>query len=140
MEIADRIQDLRKKKGLSQEELADKMGVSRQAVSKWESGLSTPDLERILLLSDFFEVTTDYLLKGTECGAMAGRERSRILYIGFAVLSSTIAGIWAFTANRFQIAECLLIVLAGAVIGFAAALILQAINGQLPVPNGRRKT
>ena len=66
MNIADRIQSLRKSKGISQEELADKIGVSRQAVSKWESEQSLPDMERIILLSDFFDVTTDYLLKGIE--------------------------------------------------------------------------
>ena len=66
MTIADRIQHLRKAKGMSQEELADQIGVSRQAVSKWESGQTSPDLEKIILLSDFFEVTTDYLLKGME--------------------------------------------------------------------------
>ena len=66
MNMADRIQYLRKAKGLSQEELADKVGVSRQAVSKWESEQSTPDLEKIIILSDFFGVTTDYILKGIE--------------------------------------------------------------------------
>lgn len=66
MSIADRIQNLRKTKGISQEELADKIGVSRQAVSKWESEQSTPDVEKIILLSEYFEVTTDYLLKGAE--------------------------------------------------------------------------
>lgn len=66
MTIADRIQRLRKAKGMSQEELADQIGVSRQAVSKWESGQTSPDLEKIILLSDFFDVTTDYLLKGLE--------------------------------------------------------------------------
>ena len=64
MTIADRIQSLRKAKGISQEELADKIGVSRQAVSKWESEQSSPDLEKVILLSDYFEVTTDFLLKG----------------------------------------------------------------------------
>lgn len=66
MNLADRIQYLRKQKGISQEELAEKMLISRQAVSKWESGQSAPDLEKIVLLSDYFEVTTDYLLKGVE--------------------------------------------------------------------------
>ena len=66
MTLADRIQHLRKAKGISQEELADQIGVSRQAVSKWESGQSSPDLEKIILLSDFFDVATDYLLKGME--------------------------------------------------------------------------
>lgn len=64
MNIADRIQNLRKSKGISQEELADKMGVSRQAVSKWESQQSTPDIGKIIIMSDYFGVTTDYLLKG----------------------------------------------------------------------------
>ena len=66
MNIADRIQQLRKSKGISQEELADKVGVSRQAVSKWESEQSTPDIEKVILLSDYFDVTTDFLLKGIE--------------------------------------------------------------------------
>lgn len=66
MNIADRIQHLRKAKGISQEELADKLGVSRQSVSKWESEQTSPDIEKIIPMSDFFEVTTDYLLKGIE--------------------------------------------------------------------------
>ena len=66
MNMADRIQHLRKSKGISQEELADKVGVSRQAVSKWESEQSTPDIEKVILLSDFFDVTTEYLMKGIE--------------------------------------------------------------------------
>lgn len=63
MILADKIIKLRKKNGWSQEELADKMNVSRQAVSKWEGAQSIPDLEKILQLSALFGVTTDYLLK-----------------------------------------------------------------------------
>ncbi|WP_232500748.1 helix-turn-helix transcriptional regulator [Lactobacillus iners] len=48
---------------MSQEELAGKVGVSRQAVSKWESEQSLPDLEKIITMSDYFGVTTDYILK-----------------------------------------------------------------------------
>ena len=66
MNIADRIQSLRKMKGMSQEELADRIGVSRQAVSKWESEQSIPEIDKIIIMSDFFEVTTDYILKGIE--------------------------------------------------------------------------
>ena len=66
MKLSERIQYLRKQKGCSQEELADKIGVSRQAVSKWESEQALPDLDKIILISEFFDVTTDYLLKGTE--------------------------------------------------------------------------
>ena len=65
MILADKIIRLRKKNGWSQEELAEKMNVSRQAVSKWEAAQSTPDLEKILMLSSLFGVTTDYLLKDT---------------------------------------------------------------------------
>lgn len=63
MILADKIIRLRKKSGWSQEELAEKMQVSRQAVSKWEGAQTIPDLEKILMLSNLFGVTTDYLLK-----------------------------------------------------------------------------
>ena len=63
MILADKIIELRKKSGMSQEELAEKLNVSRQSVSKWESAASIPDLNRILEMSRLFGVTTDYLLK-----------------------------------------------------------------------------
>lgn len=63
MILADKIMQLRKQKGWSQEELADKLGISRQSVSKWESGMSIPELDKILKLGELFEVSTDYLLK-----------------------------------------------------------------------------
>ena len=72
MDLAERLQDLRKKAGYSQEQLADLLGISRQAVSKWESGQTSPDLEKIVLLSEFFEVSTDYLLKGTQIASGQG--------------------------------------------------------------------
>ena len=63
MILADKIIEERKKNGWSQEELAEKLGVSRQSVSKWESAQSVPDLNRILNMSKIFGVSTDYLLK-----------------------------------------------------------------------------
>ena len=63
MILADKIIDLRKKNGWSQEELAEKLGVSRQAVSKWEGAQSVPDMARVLQMSELFGVSTDYLLK-----------------------------------------------------------------------------
>ena len=63
MILADKIIRLRKKNGWSQEELAEKVNVSRQAVSKWESAQTIPELEKILLLGELFGVTLDYLLK-----------------------------------------------------------------------------
>lgn len=63
MILADKIIALRKKNGWSQEELADKLNVSRQSVSKWEGAQSTPDLNKILAMAELFGVSTDYLLK-----------------------------------------------------------------------------
>lgn len=63
MRLGQKITELRKKNNLSQEALAEKMNVSRQAVSKWESDQSIPDIEKIVNLSELFGVTTDYLLK-----------------------------------------------------------------------------
>lgn len=63
MILADKIILLRKKCGWSQEELAEQLDISRQSVSKWESGTSVPDLDRIIRMSEIFGVSTDYLLK-----------------------------------------------------------------------------
>lgn len=63
MTFADKLIKLRKINGMSQETLADELGVSRQAISKWEGMLSVPDLQNVLKISELFGVTTDYLLK-----------------------------------------------------------------------------
>lgn len=63
MKLADKIIKLRKQLGWSQEELAEKMSVSRQSVSKWESATSIPDMNKIIKLSEIFSVSTDFLLK-----------------------------------------------------------------------------
>ena len=61
--LSERIYKFRRKSGLSQEQLAEKIGVSRQAISKWESGTSAPELEKLLALSDCFSITLDELVK-----------------------------------------------------------------------------
>ena len=63
MILADKIMQLRKKAGWSQEELAEQLDVTRQSVSKWEGAQSMPDLEKILQMSRLFGVSTDFLLK-----------------------------------------------------------------------------
>ncbi|MBQ1319267.1 MAG: helix-turn-helix transcriptional regulator [Solobacterium sp.] len=63
MILGEKITELRKRSGLSQEQLGDRLGVSRQAVSKWEMSQAMPDLGRILAMSEFFEVPADFLLK-----------------------------------------------------------------------------
>ena len=77
MILADKIIELRKRAGMSQEELAEKLGVSRQSVSKWEGAQSTPDLNRVLQLSEIFGVSTDTLLKDTEEIPAAGSDVSQ---------------------------------------------------------------
>ena len=63
MVIGDKILELRKKSGMSQEQLAAQIGVSRQSISKWESGASMPDNDKLILLSNFFNVSLDYLME-----------------------------------------------------------------------------
>jgi transcriptional regulator with XRE-family HTH domain len=63
MILADKILELRKREGWSQEELAEKLGTSRQSVSKWEGAMSIPDMDKIVKMSALFGVSTDYLLK-----------------------------------------------------------------------------
>lgn len=64
MTIGDRILKLRKESGLSQEAFAEQLGVSRQSVSKWESGNVMPDIDKVVAMCEIFGVTTDYLIKG----------------------------------------------------------------------------
>ena len=66
MNLSEKIMLLRKKQGWSQEELANRLNISRQSISKWESGQSQPDIDKIILLSQLFQVTTDYLLLDQE--------------------------------------------------------------------------
>lgn len=66
MEMKERLQTLRKKSGLSQEKLAETLHVTRQAVSKWETGQSSPDLDNIVAMCELYQVSADYILLGRE--------------------------------------------------------------------------
>lgn len=66
MEIAERFQKLRRKAGYSQEQTAELLGISRQAVSKWESGQGKPDLDNLVRLTEIYNTSADYILLGTE--------------------------------------------------------------------------
>lgn len=76
MTIGEKLQKLRKARGLTQEELAAKVGVSRQSLSKWESDGALPDTANILLLADLFGVSTDYLLREAETAQAAASAES----------------------------------------------------------------
>lgn len=68
MALGEKLLDLRKKSGLSQEEVAEKLGVSRQTVSKWETDQTVPELIKAKLLSQLFNVSYDYLISGCQIG------------------------------------------------------------------------
>ena len=103
MNIADRIQHLRKVKGISQEELANQIGVSRQSVSKWESGQAKPDLDKIIALSNIFDVSTDYLLKDDneeKSNKSTNKHHFSLSWIQFGRLNSAI---WAIAGAIYVI-------------------------------------
>lgn len=70
MIFSEKLQLLRKSKGFTQEELAEKLNVSRQAVAKWESGQSYPDIMNLIQISNMMNVTVDYLVRDQECSVM----------------------------------------------------------------------
>lgn len=71
MQLSEKLLALRKARGLTQEQLAEQLAVSRQSISKWESGQAVPEVEKLLALSALFEVTTDALLKSSEVDDLA---------------------------------------------------------------------
>mgnify|MGYP004537220731 FL=1 len=77
MTIGERIHGLRKQKNMSQEELASLVGVTRQALSKWECDASAPEIEKVIALSQYFGVSTDYILLGKEPAAEDAQKETR---------------------------------------------------------------
>ena len=79
MNLNEKIQNLRKQVGISQEQLAERLNVTRQAISKWETGECLPDIENILQLSDIFGVSVDYLLKNQQTEVSPSSDSSYII-------------------------------------------------------------
>lgn len=77
MSIGERLYNLRKERGLSQEDLANELGVSRQTVSKWETGESTPDFDKIIPICNFYGITSDELISGKKDIVVANEEDNR---------------------------------------------------------------
>ena len=73
MELSEKLLNLRKANDLTQEQLAEKIGISRQSVSKWESGQAVPELDKIVALCELFNVTADYLLKPSEIDLLTAK-------------------------------------------------------------------
>ena len=91
MEFNERLQELRKQKGLTQEELAEALYVSRTAVSKWESGRGYPNIDSLKALSKYFSVTIDELLSGGEALAIAENNSGRKNDTVFAIIDVSTA-------------------------------------------------
>ena len=102
MILTDKISELRKKNGWSQEELAGQLGVSRQSVSKWESASSIPDLDKILKMSEIFGVSTDYLLKDSSEPAEEPLQQAMPDITSEAVSETNIRTVSLEEANTFM--------------------------------------
>ena len=88
MTFGEKLQALRQRTGMSQDALAERLDVSRQAVSRWERDETMPETDKVVALADIFGVTTDYLLRSRaaeqpRCGGSAGTERDIISRLGY---------------------------------------------------------
>jgi len=90
MEFCEKLQELRKRKGLTQEELAEALFVSRTAISKWESGRGYPSIDSLKELSRFFSVTIDELICSREMVTAAEEDRKAVLGRYVSVICSTL--------------------------------------------------
>lgn len=123
MKFHEKLLELRKQRGLSQEELGQELEVSRQTISKWESGQSYPDFQRLVLLSDYFDMTLDELVRGIDVQEVRDRSRSE----------EKIASLYTDTEKLKEL--CRLAVRIVAVLGVAVlacmalALVLRLVRG-----------
>ena len=69
MNFSDKLREIRKNEGLSQEQLAEKIGVSRQAITKWETGKGLPDIENMVIIAEIFKTTLDELVSRSKPSA-----------------------------------------------------------------------
>lgn len=126
MELNKNIYNLRKEKGFSQEYIAEQINVSRQTISNWELGETSPNPEQLLLLSKIFGTSADVLL-GNDMNFKSKSDNKHYIYLGSMLVGSGTLGIWAFTANRFQNSEILLISIGGLAIGYGIGLIINGV-------------
>lgn len=126
MKFQEKLMSLRKKKGMSQEELGMELQVSRQTVSKWESGQSYPDFQRLVMLSDYFDMTLDELVKDVDVQEIRNRnltdEKVASMYLDMENAKAAIRK----TANIFGIV--FLVLAAFVLLGFIMHLIFPEIE------------
>ena len=135
--FSERFRELRKKSGLSQEELAEKLNVLRQAVSKWETGAAVPTADKLAEIADFFGVTLDMLMRGDNSEIPQNRREdspkklrkvTAVCMIAAAVLAVLILAVLQLTGNGDSIAASSAVTLNGT--GIVAILaVLCGISG-----------
>ena len=130
MQLGKNIYNSRKKKGLSQENLAEKINVSRQTISNWELGETYPNPEQLILLSNVLQISIDELVDNnfTQMNKeVFSNLFIRNIYLGFIAICGILAGIWTFTAYRFNYYEIFFLVLAAMLVGLCFAFICHNI-------------
>lgn len=111
MSISERLHELRKQAGYSQEQVAEMLEISRQAVSKWESGQGKPEIDNIVKLTEIYNVSADYILLGTERESVpvpVKKELSREYKIAIciiAIIASTAVVTVLFITALFSLAR-----------------------------------
>lgn len=129
MQLGNNIYNSRKEKGLSQEKLAERIKVTRQTISNWELGETSPNPEQLILLSKTLSKSIDELV-GNEIESPKSKEKDNYIkniYIALAILCGSIAGVWSFSANRFRYNEILLIIIVGMVVGACIGIVCHSI-------------
>ena len=118
MNFNERLIDLRRKRGLSQEQLGYELGVSRQTVSKWELGQSYPDFQRLVLLSDYYEMSLDELVRGVDVGDVRALNESEkqisSIYSDVERSKEAISRAW----RAFLIVGCIILAFFAAIVAY----------------------
>jgi len=117
MKIEEKILILRKQHNLSQEQLAERVGVSRQSISKWELGEATPDLNNIVRLSEVLNVSTDYLLRGASPEESKASQQTTEIRASIEVAAEDI-GVRKRRKDRFSVDIWLLALVAFFLLGY----------------------
>lgn len=125
MNFNDRLTDLRKRKGLSQEQLGYELSVSRQTVSNWELGQSYPDFQRLVLLSDYYEMSLDELVRGVDVGDVRALNESE------KQISSIYSDVERGKEAALRALRALLVVVCVVLVLFALVVAYGVISGGL---------
>ncbi len=123
MTFGERLYELRKNKNISQEELAELLDVSRQSISKWENDKAYPEMTRLLFMSEYFDVSLDYLMRGVE-----GDERNEEAAVSYK--AKNLFMVWnSFVSNLSDKQRKMLMVLYVLLICVFVAIVVSFIYG-----------